>query len=259
MSGSRETVGKTITVAAVLCIACSILVSAAAVSLRSTQQKNKALDKKKNILAAAGLLEEGADVEAVFAEKVKIKIVNLGKGTYNEDFDPATFDQRKAAKDPDTSIKIPSGEDLARIKRRATVASVYEVYDNGQLKQVVFPVHGKGLWSTMYGFLALEPDMRTVAGLGFYEHGETPGLGGEIDNPKWKATWVGKKIFDDSDKMSIDVLKGQTVAGSPKIQYEVDGLSGATLTANGVEDLVRYWLAEDTFKPYIEKIRQRGA
>ena len=252
----RESVGRTIAVAAVLCVVCALLVSAAAVALRDMQAKNKALDKKKNILAAAGLLEEGTDIEEVFAERVQVKVINLADGTYNDSVDPMSFDQRRAARDPETSIEI--NEDVANIKRRAKMSAVYEIYEGDSLKQVVLPVHGKGLWSTMYGFLALEPDTRTVAGLGFYEHGETPGLGGEIDNPKWQATWTGKNVYDQDDVVVIDVLKGQTDAGSPKIDVQVDGLSGATLTANGVENMLHYWLSDDAFKPYLKRIRKQG-
>lgn len=252
----RESVGRTVTVAAVLCVVCALVVAAAAVALRDMQAKNKALDIKKNILAAAGLMEDGIDVEAVFAERIKVKVVNLPEGTYNEEIDPMTYDPRKAAKDPDKSVVID--DDIAAIGRRAKHSPVYEVYDGDTLKQVVLPVHGKGLWSTMYGFLALEPDTRTVAGLGFYEHGETPGLGGEIENPKWRSTWTGKNVYDKDDVVVIDILKGMTDAGSPKIDMQVDGLSGATITANGVENMLHYWLSDHAFKAYLQKVRQRG-
>ena len=102
-----------------------------------------------------------------------------------------------AAKDPDTSIVIPKKQDLPKIKRRAKVAQVFEVYEGDTLSKIVLPVHGKGLWGTMYGLLALEADANTVVGIGFYEHKETPGLGGEIENPKWKAQFEGKKVYDE--------------------------------------------------------------
>ncbi|SMF11706.1 Na(+)-translocating NADH-quinone reductase subunit C [Pseudobacteriovorax antillogorgiicola] len=258
MSGKRETVGKTFLVAGVLCVVCSILVSMAAVLLRPTQEANKALDKKKNILAAAGLLEEGVDVEKVFAEKIRVRAVNLDSGEYAEDIDAAKYEQRKAASDPKRSEKIPNDRDIARIKRTAKVASVYEVMEGNELKQVILPVHGKGLWSTMYGFLAIASDTTTVVGLGFYEHAETPGLGGEIDNPKWKASWVGKKLYDDNWNLVFSVLKGQVQESNPNAIHQVDGLSGATLTANGVHAMVRFWLGPDGFQDYLIKVREKG-
>ena len=153
---------------------------------------------------------------------------------------------------------IPSSRDFARIRRVAKIASVYEVMNGNQLEQVILPVHGKGLWSTMYGFLAISADTKTVVGLGFYEHGETPGLGGEIDNPKWKAQWPGKELFDNQWNVAMKVLKGKVDPNSKQAIHQVDGLSGATLTANGVDAHVRFWLGADGFKNYLAKVRQKG-
>ena len=256
---SRESVGKTFLVAGILCVVCSVLVSVAAVGLRPIQQKNKLLDKKRNILAAAGLMSEGADVEVIFKEKIKIRAVDLNTGDYNESIDAATYDQRKAAKDPEQSIQLTAEEDKPRIKRIAKTALVYEVVDgSGALQQVILPVHGKGLWSTLYGFLAVEANTKTVVGLGFYEHAETPGLGGEVDNPKWKASWEGKELFNEQWDVAMTVLKGKVVEGNPNAIHQVDGLSGATLTTVGVSDLVRFWIGPKGFAKYLSKVRERG-
>lgn len=255
---SKESVGKTFLVAGVLCIVCSVLVSVAAVGLKPIQQKNQELDKKKNILAAAGLLSEGGNVDAIFNEKIRVKAVNLASGEYDESIDLSTYDQRKAAKDPASSVAIPAGKDIAGIKRRALVVPVYEVMEGGVLTKVILPVHGKGLWSTLYGFLAIQADTKTVAGLGFYSHAETPGLGGEVDNPKWKATWKGKKLYNDDWKLVISVIKGVVDTSSPKGIHQVDGLSGATITTNGVDALIRYWVGPEGFEQYLVNIRKRG-
>ncbi len=255
---SKETVGKTFLVAGILCVVCSILVSVAAVGLKPIQEKNKALDKKKNILSAAGLLDEGSDIEVIFKEKIKAKLVDLDTGEYNEEIDLTTYDQRKAAKAPSQSIDLTKDEDIAKIGRRAKVAVVYEVYEGPTLKQVVLPVHGKGLWSTLYGFLAVKADANSVVGLGFYEHGETPGLGGEVDNPKWKALWPGKKLYDDEHNLAIHILKGAADPTSASFEHQVDGLSGATLTTVGVDMLIKFWLGENGFQQYLNKVRQRG-
>lgn len=251
----NDTITKTLLVAGLLSIICSVIVSSAAVFLKSNQVKNKDLDRKKNILMAAGLLEEDKSIEELFA-KFDTRIVDLSTGEYSDALDAATFDQRKAAKSEEYGIAIAKDHDLGGNKKRSKYALVYIASDeNGDLQQLILPVHGKGLWSTLYGFLALDADMTTINGFAFYEHGETPGLGGEVDNPLWKAQWVGKKAFDDSWNTRIEVLKGKVNPNSPNIQYQVDGLSGATITSRGVRDLLRYWLGENGFGPFLNNIR----
>ncbi|RKZ97869.1 MAG: Na(+)-translocating NADH-quinone reductase subunit C [Gammaproteobacteria bacterium] len=244
---------KTIIVAALLCLVCSILVSTSAVIFKPQQQANKAADIKKNILAVTGLLTEDADVDTLF-EQFEIKVVDLATGDY-ADIDPATYDQRKAAADPTQSIELPADQDIAGIGRRAKFATVYLLKDGDKAKQIVLPIHGYGLWSTLYGFISFEADFNTVGGLQFYAHAETPGLGGEVDNPKWRKQWQGKKAFNDKGELKIEVIRGHVdfkVAGA---EHQIDGLSGATLTSRGVSNLVNYWLGKHGFGPYLKKMR----
>ena len=181
---SNDSIKKTLIVAFSLCIVCSVIVSTAAVLLKPTQEINKTLDRKRNILAAAGMLQEGVSVEDQFAQ-VTTRVVDLRTGTFSDAVDPEKFDQRKAAKDPAESMALSAAQDQAKISRRENYALVYLVEDGqGDIDKIILPIHGYGLWSTLYGFIALEADGNTVAGLGFYEHGETPGLGGEVDNPR---------------------------------------------------------------------------
>ena len=255
---SNDTISKTFVVAGSLCIVCSILVSVMAVSLKPTQLKNKDLDKKKNILMAAGLYENPETIDEVFNQKIKGRVVDLATGDYINTLDANTVDTKEAAKNPATSDLIPAGKDLGGIKRRAKHTVIYEVIENGAIEQVVLPVYGKGLWSTLYGFLAVKADGNTIIGLGFYEHAETPGLGGEVDNPRWKALWKGKKIYDENWNLKVEVLKGQVLPNSPNLDYQVDGLSGATITARGVGNLLRYWMGDEGFSKYLTKLRQGG-
>jgi Na+-transporting NADH:ubiquinone oxidoreductase subunit C len=102
--------------------------------------------------------------------------------------------------------------------------------------------------------LALEADMQTVAGIGFYQHAETPGLGGEIDNPKWKSSWVGKQAYNNNE-LVLSVLKGKADLSRPGSESQIDGLAGATLTTRGVNNLVQYWLGEQGFAPLISHLK----
>lgn len=258
MSASGEGLGRILTVALGLCLVCSVVVSTAAVVLKPAQQANKTLDMKRNILMAAGLLDPALSVEEQF-EQVETRLVSLDEGRFVEGVDPASFDQREAAKDPAQSRAIPGDADPAKLVRREDQALVYLVRDQqGGLDKIILPIRGYGLWSTLHGFMALESDGNTVAGLGFYEHAETPGLGGEVDNPNWKAIWPGKQVYQ-GEQVAIQVLKAAVPAGSPDAQWQVDGLSGATLTTKGVDNLVRYWMGDQGFKPLLENLRRGEA
>jgi len=251
----NDSVKKTLTVAFALCLVCSVLVSAAAVVLKPMQEANKALDKKRNILQIAGLMEEGKTVDELFTQ-IETRVIDMTTGEYAADIDPLTYDQRKAASDPKQFIEINPEKDIAGIKRRAKYTSVYLVKgENDQVKSIILPVHGYGLWSTLYGFLALETDAKTVVGLGFYEHAETPGLGGEVDNPAWRGKWTGKQVYNDAGEVIIKVIKGAVSESTPDADSKVDGLSGATLTSRGVENMLHYWLGKQGYNNYLNKIR----
>lgn len=253
MADNKESVGKTLLVAFLVCVVCGVVVATAAVTLRPVQNENKLLDKRINILQAADLYKPGMDVNEEF-KTVERRFVDLDTGEYKQPANPDSYDQRKAANNPDKSVNLSGDEDQADIKRQAKIAEVYLSYnEQGDLNRIILPVHGYGLWSTMYGFLALEPDANTIAGFGFYEHGETPGLGGEVDNPKWKAQWPGKELFDDKGNVAIKVVKNGN--GNPKSDHVVDGLAGATLTTNGVNNLVRFWIGKNGFGPYLDRMR----
>jgi len=261
---SKETKKKTIAVAFGVCLVCSILVSAAAVSLSGIQAQNKKLDKLKNILMAGDLYSKGIDAENTYKENIEAQIINLESGNvlpeadYNESLNPEKFDIKKMADDSEYGKKIPADEDRANIKRQPKFMVVYKVVKDGKVEKIIFPIYGKGLWSTMYGFIALGKDLRTVTGFTFYEHGETPGLGGEVDNPRWKQSWVGKKAFDDSWNVAIKVIKGKVEKNDPKAVFQIDGLSGSTLTTRGVDNLVQYWLGKNGYGPYLASLRERG-
>lgn len=264
MAKGNDSIQKTIIVALSLCLVCSIFVAAAAVGLKPIQQANKDLDRKRNILAAAQMLSSGDDVDEVF-ENVEKRLVNIEAGRFATDAElkeagvsVATYDQQAASKNPALSTALSGDNDPASIKRRAKFATVYVVKDKDAKARIILPVHGYGLWSTMYGFMALEGDFSTVVGFGFYQQGETPGLGGEVDNPNWKALWEGKEVYDDQGDAVIHLVKGGVDSNDPNASHKVDGLSGASLTSRGVTNLVQYWLGKEGFGPFLAKLRSEG-
>jgi Na+-transporting NADH:ubiquinone oxidoreductase subunit C len=242
-------------VALLLCVVCSVLVSGAAVMLKPTQDANKLLDKRRNILTAAGLADEPGTVDELF-ERIQARIVDLDTGEYRDDIDVDTYDFIAAAADPQMGVAIPGDQDRAGIKRRARNVPVYLVEKKGRVDKVILPIYGKGLWSTLYGFVALDrDDLNTIRSLLYYQHGETPGLGGEVDNPSWKALWNGKKAFGEDGSVRIQVARGAVDPAAPGSQYRVDGLSGATITSRGVHDMLRYWLGANGYGKYLDRLR----
>ncbi len=255
---TNDSMGKILLVAISLCIVCSVIVSTATVTLRPQQEANKALERKRNILLAAGLYRPDTDINLLF-EQVETRLVDLATGEYVEGVDATAYDQRAAAKDPDTGVTIPRDKDIAKIKRRSKGAPVYLIRDNSEIRSVILPVHGYGLYSTLYGFIALSSDGNTVQGMRVYDHGETPGLGGEVTNPAWLSTWQDKKVYDEEGTVRLAVIKGAVDRDSAEATYQVDGLAGATMTSRGVTNLVRYWLGEEGFGPFLANMRtERG-
>ncbi|RNF50910.1 Na(+)-translocating NADH-quinone reductase subunit C [Marinomonas hwangdonensis] len=263
MASSNDSIKKTVIVALSLCLVCSIFVAAAAVGLKPIQTANKDLDRKRNILSAAGLLEEGKSVDEIF-ENVEARIVNLQTGKFATDeemqaagISAGSFNQQAAAKDTALSIDL-KGNDPAGIKRRSNFSEVYLVRAGDDIDRIILPVHGYGLWSTMYGFMALQGDFNTVLGFGFYDQAETPGLGGEVDNPNWKASWEGKKVYNSDGEAVLQLAKGSVDSSDPQADYRIDGLSGATLTSRGVTQLVQYWLGDNGFGTFLSHLRSGG-
>jgi Na+-transporting NADH:ubiquinone oxidoreductase subunit C len=245
-----DSVPKTVFVAVTLCLFASMIVSAAAVALRPVQEANKLKDKQVNILQVAGVYEPGIDVTEAFAA-FEPQVLELATGQFTDQFDAATFDDRAAASDPATSVALDN--DPASIGRKANFVTVYLLRDEaGALDKVILPVHGYGLWSTLYGFIALEENGNDIFGLQFYQHGETPGLGAEVDNPRWKSLWNGKKLHDADGTLQITVAKTATAAGA---EHHIDALAGATLTSVGVDNLVKFWMGEEGYAPFLAALK----
>lgn len=260
MASSKDSVRQTLLIALLLCVVCSILVSSAAVILKPAQDANKLLDRNKNILSAAGLFDPAvnsdAEVAGLFAQFTP-RIVDLDQGRLLDEtearalgIDLATYDPRRATNDARYSSALAGEDDVANIKRRLRYPVVYLKAGEQGVEQIVLPVSGYGLWGILYGFLALEGDANTVSGIGFYELKETPGLGAEVTNPRWRNLWPGKSIYAADGSVALAVVRG---AGSG--ESEISGIAGATLTSRGVENTIRFWLGEDGFGPFLERLR----
>lgn len=254
----NDSVGKILLVTITLSLVCSVLVSSAAVVLKPLQDRNAELARKARILEVAGLLDPARPVEELF-QQVESRLVELDTGSFSDRFEADAFNQQIAARNPELSRALQPWEDIAAIRRRANYAQVYLVRGDDGLEKIILPVHGYGLWSTMFGFLALSGDAQEVRGLIFYQHAETPGLGGEIDNPRWRDRWVGRQVFGPGGEVYLRVVRGAVDPASPMADWSVDGLSGATLTSDGVSNMVQFWLGELGFGPFLARLKEEGA
>jgi len=231
----------------IACIACAIIVSVTAVSVRPEQNLNIENEKKVKILAAAGIQTDKVDEEFL---RIKTVFVDFETGKLVT-IDPA-YDHIKAASNPDQSTVIPKADDIAVLKRRENVGTIYVwVDEKNAIEKLVLPIRGYGLWGTLYGYLSLDSDLNTVRGIEYYDHKETPGLGGEVDNPNWKSDWYGKRIYNENGSVALYVTKGAS-----STDYEIDGISGATLTTNGVSNMIKYWLGDNGYGPIIKNLNE---
>lgn len=258
MAFNKDSTVGTVGVVTALCLACSIVVSVAAVGLRPMQQENKALDKQSNILAVAGVDLDSvtkAEMAKLYGDNIEARLVDLTTGEFVAG-DADNFDTKQAAKDPAQNIRLASADDKAGLRQISRLTPVFLAKDaEGKVESLILPVYGRGLWSTMYAFVAVATDGETVKGITYYEHGETAGLGDAIERPEWRALFVGKKLFDQDGKPALRIVKGGADKASP---HEIDGLSGATLTGNGVQHTFDFWMGPKGFGPFLAKVRAGG-
>ncbi|MEP7180732.1 MAG: Na(+)-translocating NADH-quinone reductase subunit C [Betaproteobacteria bacterium] len=258
-----DTTRYTFLFATAICVACALLIAVSAVGLHSRQEANALLYRQKNVLLAAGLAGPDEDLSEReilkrFDERIGVRLVDLATGALVPEGrqDAKSYDQRKARNDPAQSRAAPANPAL--VSRLPHLATVYLVNKDGRVEQVVLPIEGMGMWGTLYGFIALGRDGNTVRGLTFYEQKETPGLGGEIGNPRWQALWLGRKVYDANWEPALAVIKG--TAGKPDVDpNRIDGLSGATITSNGVSRLMKFWMSQDGWAPFLRQLREGKA
>jgi len=255
---TKITKRKILFIAFVVSLACSALVTISTILLRPVQEANRQHYMHLNILKVADLQQPGVAIEKQL-QQLEMRLVELESGRFYETEHPESYNPRKAAKDPKQSIALSPEQDIAGIKRRAIYAPVYLTRDdNNRINKIILPIHGYGLWSTLYGFIALRGDTTTVIGMRFYEHTETPGLGGEVDSANWLKQWRGKQVFDTDWQPAIQLIKGGINHNDPSTIHQIDALSGATLTNRGVENLLKFWLGDDGFGPFLARVRSSG-
>lgn len=231
---------QTFRFAIIVTFICSLLLASAATFLKPRQLDNEALDIKKNILKAAGLTS--ADQQLTRQDIVKL---------YNDNIKEFVIDE---------SGNIVEGKQPLNIdpKEPNGLLPLYESFSGDHIDAYIIAISGKGLWSTLYGYLAIEPDGETVKGITFYKHGETPGLGGEIEKKWFTDNFIGKRfINDEGELVSITVVKGkvQNVVKQDQYYHNVDGISGATLTGRGINRFLKQDLME--YDPFFKRIRSK--
>ena len=249
---------RSLAVLAGVALVCSVLVSVSTTTLRPIKERNELLQRYRNVVALTGLVESDPDDAEIFevVAQLDARVVDLETGEF-ADLDPDTIDSRSAANDPERSTAIPADADLAQLGRRANHQVVYLVWQDQTLSRIIFPISGQGMWSTLYGFIALEDDLNTIAAVSFYEQAETAGLGDQIEDPSWQAQWQGRTMFNQAGHVRFQVAGGVVSPSSASAAYAVDGLTGATITGTGVTNLVRYWFGPHGYGPMLARIAEQ--
>jgi len=229
---------QTLRFALIVTLTCSLLLAAAATLLKPRQVENEKLDMKINILKSAEITQTDkdysrAEIQTLYSSNIAGRVIDQ-EGQLLTGKTPETLDPKK------DSALLP----------------VFEYKVGEEVKAYIIPISGHGLWSTIYGYLAIEPDGTTIKGITFYKQGETPGLGAEIEKKWYTDNYKGKKIFDpDGNLVSITVVKGKMKDRgiAPEDQYHyVDGISGASLTGRGVTHFLKENLKE--YEPFFKKM-----
>lgn len=239
----RQSNAYVIGFAAILTVVIGGLLALAATGLREPQQAAVKLDTRTKILSAVMNISKDDNVHQIYEERIQAKVVNI-EGDEVE---------RLETGEPVNAEQI----DIGRQFRKAPEDRLYPVFlfmneeNPEQVDAYIVPVYGNGLWDRIWGFVALEPDLVTVRGVRFDHAGETPGLGARITDEGVQDRYVGKKIYDDlGELVSIEMVKAETNNPSLYDEYHVDGMSGATLTAKGVNNMLRNYFSyyENYFK-----------
>jgi Na+-transporting NADH:ubiquinone oxidoreductase subunit C len=258
---NKDSPKKALLVVFLTALICSSFVSAAVVLLRPIQLNNQLLDRSRNIMQLTGLVSDARELEddeiLELYKTLDSRIVNIGEAGFDQAIDANTYDKRRAVNDPELGVSIPAGLDRANLGRRSRFAPVYFVWTEDELDRMILPVRGAGMWSMLYGYIALESDLNTIAGMTFYEQNETPGLGDQITHGHWLEQWQGRRIYDEQGNPRFRVSEGMVADGSATAGYQVDALTGATVTGNAVTGLMHYWFGSHGYQELLINLREQ--
>ena len=258
---SNDSPLKALIVVLAVSLVCSILVSSASIILKPIKLLNQKVERSRHIVALTGLvpadkkLSNDEILQAI--EQLDIRVININTGKFDDNIDPEKFDARAAANNPELSVEISPDNDPARLGRRAQHALVYLVWNGDELKRIILPIHGQGMWSTLYGMLALEADFNTIGAVTFYEQAETAGLGDRITQPDWQVKWQGRQLFNKQGEVVFRVASGPVDKSSTAALHQVDAISGATVTAVSVTRLVEFWFGPDGYLSFLNNLKQQ--
>lgn len=251
LSLPNDSKAKTLGMAFAVSMICAVVVSSTAVMLRPLHEAHRARQQQLRLdeTLASGAVSGAADTASP-AGTMETLIVDLATGLKARDIQPSGFDMRAAAAVVETSMPLSPEEDIAGIGRRPKFAQIHVLRNQHGLELVVLPIYGTGYQSTIFAYLALKGDLRTVASLKIVEHGETPGIGAKIDEPAWQQLWPGKLLADADGQVRLTVARGTASS-----EYEVDGITGATRTGNGISNMLRFWLGANGYAAVLDKLR----
>lgn len=238
-----DTVPRTLAVAVFVALVCSAIVSSAVYLLRPMQQGYALVERNRAVLDAAGWLPDDGLSDREVVERfldLDAHVVDIATGAYVPELDGHAFDHWRPVVTENATDNTAESADRV---------PVYIVRDGGRLDRIVLPVHGPGMWSTIYGYVALDADLSTVSDIVFFQHGETPGVGDRIEDQEWRNEWRGKKIYGSDGSVRIDVVK----RGAS--EFEVDLISGASVTCDAVGSFVRNWFSAEGYRPLLERLR----
>jgi len=257
---NRNSATYTLLFTLAVCAICSVVVAGTFVALAERQRADAAVFRMLDILRLTGLAEadEQLEREEIFErfEAIRPRAVNMQTHRFDPEVDARLFDQRDASNDPTQSFQAPSND--AGVRRIPDFAIVYErLTDEGGLDQILIPIHGQGYGGQIFGFLSLESDLNTVRQIVFYEHQETPTLGGRINRTSWRKNWPGRRIFDDSGNVALRLIANAPPADEDP--YVVDAVSRASVTTAGVQNMINFWLGPDAFEPFLLEYRKELA
>lgn len=252
MAFKKDTVLGTMVFTITLCLLCSFMITGTAGVLKERKLVKKRDELQRYVLMAAGVdLGQGDEFREIFAKSVTPELINLDSGKVTSTTDVLDFDERMAAINPDTSSKPK--KDIAKIRTRADEVRIFKLHDaDGKLNSLVLPFYGKGLWSMIYGYVAVEADFNTIKGIVVYEHGETPGIGDFVTDPNWLSLWHGKHIFDEKGEVALRLVKGGAKAGD---MHGVDAVSGATMTGRGVQKALAFWFGSEGYQTLFNTLK----